>query len=177
MEPVRFDILVRSFSIPGTRRATLGVLLAGAGIAFGWDGRQRAAAQGCAANGTRCSDGTECCSGRCRRNRHRGRKTCRQAPQQGVCTVEQNLCTFSVADCGTNSTGGDCFCFVTSTGRSFCGETYVPESCGCTSDKQCESQLPNGKGARCVNAQGGVGCSACTTTVCAPPCSDPDPVP
>ncbi len=174
MDPVRFDYLSRTLVTAGSRRAVLGALLAGAGTALGLAGQPAIAQPSCLANRERCSDGSECCSGRCVR-RNDGKKVCRKADNQGVCTVEQNICVTGSIACGTQSAGHACDCYETIKGHSFCGERRLFATCGCTSNAECERAE---KGAKCI--QLGPNCAPCqngATTVCRTPCLDLDPVP
>ena len=175
-----FDRLARTLALAGTRRATLGALLAGAGTALGFVRPALVVAQGgCKTNGTRCQDGADCCSGRCKPKRHTNKriKVCRQADNQGVCTVEVNICSGNSTQCGTPSGGGPCFCFVTTKWRSFCGTTSDrTDICDCTSNEKCEQLI--GKGAKCVSLGSScAGCAPSTTSACFAPCPTLDPIP
>jgi hypothetical protein len=183
MDVATFDQLARTLGLAGTRRAALATLLAGAGTALGLTGEQRASAQGCTSNGARCQDGTECCSGRCKPKRHTHHhiSVCRQADNQGACTVGENICAGSSDfSCGTGSLGL-CHCFVTTTGRSFCGAFFNirrTDDCDCTSNDECEDRI--GKGAKCIQTGTrcvGPSCPPSTTSGCMAPCQHLDPVP
>jgi hypothetical protein len=170
MDPARFDRLTQTLSTVGSRRA----VLAAVGTVFALARGQSASADPtCAANGTRCGGATDlrCCSGWCKRKRGRHKKVCHPAEHQGVCTVEDNICGGTVIPCGKTIFGASCDCYVTTTGRSFCGEEAKSETRDCTSDRACEQQV--GKGAKCVNDS----CSSCVSGICATPCSTLDPVP
>lgn len=175
MDASTFDHLARTLFTRGSRRTALGAVMA-AGAALGLAGTDGATAQlacNLKANGQRCQSDSECCSGRCRRGRRERYGTCRQAGGQGICTVEQNACTggFAGAVCGTGAVGlgGNCFCNVTTRGRSFCSGTVV--RCGnCTSSRQCEQEF--GEGAKCISMGTGTFCSGCSTA-CALPCPQP----
>jgi hypothetical protein len=162
MDAAAFDRLSLAVGRSGTRRLVLGALLAASGTALGLAGGQRASAQGCLANGTQCSDGAECCSGRCHRNRNKGRNTCRQADNQGTCTIEQDRCINNADTCNGNS---DCGCGITTRGQSFC-HAVVP-CIACKRNAECEKVT--GRGSKCV------GCTACggDGTTCAAPCPSP----
>jgi hypothetical protein len=174
MDPRRFDRLTQTLSTTGSRRATLAGLLAAAGGVLSLGASLPAVAQGCQPNGTRCRDGAQCCSGRCKRRNRDTHGTCRQADNQGECTVALNICTSNSITCGSDGGGSlPCLCYVTKTGRSFCGARFPAEAtCGCTSNTQCEKQA--GKGAKCV--QGTAFCD-CATNFCVGACSNLDPVP
>jgi hypothetical protein len=169
MDASAFDRLARTLFRATSRRAALGALLTTAGAALGLAGTQRASAQGCLTNGERCHLGEDCCSGRCKR-RNNGKKVCKPAEHQGVCTIEQNRCVGSSGGCGEESGGAPCVCVVTTIGRSFCGAGPVPETCGCTSNKKCEKQV--GKGAKCAQGrdQCPTGCGSSGDNVCVTPC-------
>jgi hypothetical protein len=65
----RFDELTKSMAQSVTRRGALkkfGVGLAGMALAcFGLANKAEANQGGCKPSGTRCNDGTQCCSGAC----------------------------------------------------------------------------------------------------------------
>ena len=177
MDPRRFDRLTQTFSTAGSRRAALRVLFAGGAAALGLAGAQHTAAQlDCTlkAPGARCQSGAECCSGWCKRKRGSRKKFCRQANQQGVCNVENNYCGTSSFPCGFDDSGNICLCFVTTTGRSFCGLGGISaDECGCTSDKECVTRL--GTAAKCVQANPACGCAS-NTSACLAACPKPDQV-
>jgi hypothetical protein len=102
---------------------------------------------------------------------------CRRADNQGVCTVEQNICTGGSISCGTGSLG-PCVCYVTTTGRSFCGAMagFQLGTCGCASNQECEQRLGL-KGAKCVVTDNCPGCPSGATSGCMAPCENLDPVP
>jgi hypothetical protein len=93
------------------------------------------------------SYGSECCSGRCKRD---GKKLCKPADNQGLCTVANDNCTSGAITCGERTDGQPCVCYVTSRGQSFCGDSINVEAgtCDCTSNMQCERRM--GKGAKCI---------------------------
>jgi hypothetical protein len=164
----RFDRLTQVLFTAGSRRGALRALLAVAGSALSLAGGQRVSAQDCAAAGKRCGGGREpCCSGWCKRKRGSSKKFCRQADNQGVCTIEKNFCVTGSPPCGLDDSGSDCVCFVTTTGRSFCGLGGIAaQDCGCTSDEACETL---GAGAKCVQANVACGCAS-STSACLRPC-------
>jgi hypothetical protein len=164
----RFDRLTQVLFTAGSRRAALRALLAVAGSALSLAGGQRVSAQDCAAAGKRCGGGREpCCSGWCKRKRGSSKKFCRQADNQGVCTVKHNYCVTGSPPCGLDDSDNECLCFVTTTGRSFCGlGGFSAQDCGCTSDKACETL---GAGAKCVQADVACGCAS-STSACLRPC-------
>jgi hypothetical protein len=182
MDASTFDRLTRTLFRTTSRRAALGVLLASAGGALGLGVPPPATAQGCKANRERCGSDAACCSGRCTRRRQEGPRVCRQADNQGECTVEQDVCAGNNTHCGTNSSADLCFCFVTTTGRSFCGASVgIPaENCDCASNEECADRF--GQGAKCVatGASGFITCQTCREeggTGCVLPCPNLDPVP
>jgi hypothetical protein len=165
MHASAFDRLARTLFHATSRRAALATLFTTAGATLGLAGTQRATAQECLDNGERCHTGDECCSGLCKR-RNNGKKVCMRADNQGICTIERNSCAGSSLNCGTGSSG-DCFCFVTASGRSFCGDAVIQsEGCGCTSNKQCERLI--GKGTKCIQYAGCANCLSATN--CMAPC-------
>jgi hypothetical protein len=78
-----------------------------------------------------------------------GKKLCKPAENQGACTVEENACIAGSLIYGT-ARGGGCVCYVTRSGRSFCGNDFPIQSgnCDCASNKACERRI--GMGAKCV---------------------------
>lgn len=180
MDGHRFDGFTRWLIASGSRRAALRAVAAGllAG-SLGWRGEPAAASHVvCAlkANGERCTRGGECCSGRCARKRGSRKKFCRQAPEQGICTVVEDACVSS-EDCNAPGTP-QCMCFVTESGFSFCGRfpEQIPERCFiCDSDADCERREGGQKGDRCVRCEGTF-CSESpgnTGTVCISLCPNP----
>jgi hypothetical protein len=117
-------------------------------------------------NGRPCRRGSQCLSGLCRGKG--GRKTCRPAPNQGICTVESNAGALPPVrtDCALAGSSERCLCWVTTAGRSFCGEA-APEACGCGADNDCA----NVPGAVCVENRPGAfaGCGI----ACVLPCRFP----
>jgi hypothetical protein len=172
MEPNAFDRLSRALSTAGSRRAALEILLAG--TALWMAGGQRAVAQDCLANHVDCHTDEECCSGRCKRKRD-GKKLCKPAENQGLCTIKQDICAGSSDICGSGTIGDPCPCFVTKGGRSFCGDSPVIQSgdCDCKSNMECKRRI--GKGAKCVQVS--PLCTDCpgSTTGCMAPCAHPGP--
>ena len=125
MDVTAFDRLAWTLATAGSRRAVPRALMAGACTAIGPP--ERAAAQPSRGvngdelhlNGGRCHTGRECRSGRCER-RHDAKKVRKQAGTQGLCIVEDEGCAGSTLSCSTASDSGECFCFVTTKGRSLC---------------------------------------------------------
>ena len=165
MDQDRFDRIAKSLAAPGSRRRVLGGLL---GAALGLTGLVREeVAAACLENGVRCGAGRgRCCSGRCKLKAGTRRKFCKAAPNQGICTIETNTCDSSS---GTRhcSPSMDCICYVTPTGRSFCGSNtcFVQN---CSSNADCVKD--HGEGAICWTA--GTGCCG-GDKGCIPACSDP----
>jgi hypothetical protein len=95
------------------------------------------------------------------------KKFCRKAPGQGICTVEYSSCVAGAAlECDDGS-GGQCLCFVTTRGHSFC--STLVECINCDSDRQCQERPQGQSGDRCV------GCPGCPETdwACARKCPNP----
>jgi hypothetical protein len=120
----------------------------------------------CHDNGERCASGDQCCSGRCKRQRGTTKKFCRQAPHQGTCTVEQNVCEQGI-EAGT-ACGSNCFCKATIDGRRFCGDGGVGACTNCESHADCREQVGD-KRAVCV--RDGIECCG-GGTLCTTPCPD-----
>ena len=165
MDADRFDRLVITFDRRTPRRTVLGLLGA---LGLTRLVARDVAAQSCAVNGTRCGRATdpECCSGWCKRKRGTNKKFCRQAPGQGICTIDFNACTLVGQNC--NADGSViCQCFVTTQGYSFCGKSTI--ACfDCASDAACEQRSGGHPGDRCVV------CTSCPATTndraCVPAC-------
>ena len=163
MDDRRFDALARFLVLSTTRRS---LLKTAAGTALGslltTAGVERVAAA-LRQNGKPCRRGSQCASGLCKGPR--GEKTCRQAPSQGICTIADNSGEPGATPipCGA---GSRCFCWVTTSGRSFCGQA-APETCGCGADNRCGT-IP---GAVCVQnfSCGPIG----APTACVLPCPSP----
>ena len=132
-------------------------------------GLARGAEAGAAAllmNGRPCRRGGRCLSGR--GAGRLGEKRCRQAPNQGIRTVESHAggSPPTRTDCQVATSSERCLCWVTTAGRSFRGEA-APEVCGCGANNDC-AIVP---GAVCVgNRPGGfAGCGI----ACVLPCRFP----
>jgi hypothetical protein len=164
MDPIRFDRLTMILSHRSTRRTALGLL-----AALGLTGLVREEAAACSGNTTRCGRATdlECCSGRCVRKRGTRKRYCRQAPDQGICTINQNVCQ-SAASTLCSSVDIGCQCRRTTQGYSFCGGG---STCfNCETDADCEKRVGGHGGDRCVQ------CSGCTSSngrSCTFPCAVP----
>ena len=164
MDADRFDAVARSFS----RRAGVRGLAA---VALGVVGTQRAGAQTCTTNGLPCTDGEQCCSGRCKRKRGSRKKFCRAAPDQGTCTIEDDTCDGGSSACDAAGTSS-CICHVTSGGFSFCGATSSGTCFTCTSDRGCARRPGVGqRGDRCVQCPSS--CSETNHRMCVHKCSNP----
>ncbi len=156
MNPRRFDHLAFALGRRTPRRSLVG-LLAAMGVT-GLLARDVAAAT-CRPDGTRCggSTGVTYCSGSCKTQHGSHKKVCRPAPSQGTCTIERTSCGNGLTgDCSV--AGTPCTCFVTSSGRSFCGELLKVTCTASTTDEQCTEQT--GKGSACITT----GPTCCTTT-------------
>lgn len=150
MDADRFDRL--TVSLTRTRRSLLG-LLSALGVT-GLLSEEVLAA--CAENGTRCGRAGDepCCSGRCVRKRGTRKKFCRQAPGQGICTVESpTICAGGVTYCHEPDTNELCTCFVTSRGYSFCGGDGG-DCFACETDTNCEPRVGGRRGDRCIECAG-----------------------
>ena len=177
MEAERFDTLTRAWSSSASRRAAvrfLGVRVLGIVLTLFMTGTARAThtAGDCLHNGVRCTAGTDCCSGWCKRKRGSRKKFCRATPDQGICTVEQNTCVTSSDDCDAAGTAA-CTCYVTTRGFSFCAQNEGPLAClDCTSDADCEDRDPEGQaGDRCVQCL--VACPETNNRACLHKCPNP----
>jgi hypothetical protein len=166
MDPTRFDRLAMTLSQRTTRRTAVGLL-----AALGLAGllRVEAAAACISRTGARCGreNDLECCSGRCVRKRGTGKKFCRPAPGQGICTINQDVCQ-SLAGTSCSSEDVGCACRRTTQGYSFCGGG---STCfNCETDADCEKRIGGHRGDRCVQ------CSNCTASngrSCTFPCAAP----
>lgn len=123
----------------------------------------------CLRNGRGCNTGSQCCSGLCKKDGD-GETRCRQAPNQSICTVRDNFCQSNAdIDCGVGS--ANCFCLVTTAGRSVC--TVFGFSCNdpCSTDTECVARI--GRDAVCVRTDGCGGCGGGEDGVCVRLCPDP----
>jgi hypothetical protein len=155
MYAAHFDCLVLTLTRARTRRSVLGLL-----AALGLTGlvARDTAAQTCLANGQRCGGGRgTCCSGRCVRKRGTNRKFCRPAPNQGTCTIENDVCDPSTTplDCSATSSA-QCLCYMTTRGYSFCAVGGASFTCfACETNADCEQRPAFGQpGDRCVQCPG-----------------------
>jgi hypothetical protein len=161
MDAKRFDRIARLVALSMDRRA-MGRVMVGAGLVCGAGMRATPSVHAaCLADGQGCRRGSQCCSGLCAAQG--GRKKCRPAPNQGVCTIEANACV----DPARTACGPRCSCYVTLDGKSFCGRNAV--SCGCGANNDC-ARLP---GAVCVKQATGC-CALAGNTTCVLPCEAPD---
>jgi hypothetical protein len=169
MDTELFDRLVIALGRQIPRRSLVG-LLGGLGLT-GFGTRNVAAQSTCLPNGTRCggSRGT-CCSGLCKRKRGTSKKFCRQAPGQGICTIDFNVCANPSRPCDDGSIGAGCNCWVSMRGYSFCGS---PAECfNCETDADCAKRPTVGQaGDHCVHC---AGCDATSGRRCIHPCPNPD---
>ena len=106
MDPAHFDRLAIAVGQRLSRRVAISLLAA---LGLTGLGSQGAGAQlGGLVNGQPCTSGDQCASGRCVRKQGTRKKFCRQAPGQGICSIEFNACeTAGALNCG-DAGGGDC---------------------------------------------------------------------
>ena|SRR5215216_3577972 len=164
MNPTTFDHLATVLGRRTSRRSFVGLVAALSSTRLLV---RDVAAAGCSPDGTHCggSTGVTCCSGLCKRKRGTHKRFCRQAPSQSTCTVERNACVNGPAgDCSAGGT--TCKCFITTGGRSFCGELLKTRCTVCTTDGDCTKVT--GKGSAC--GTNGPNCCDSTATFCSPPC-------
>ena len=161
MDPVRFDTLVKSLATAASSRRQLLTGVAGSAlgalvVTLGF-GEAAASHFGCLDVGQRCTDKSECCSGRCKRRR------CR-AHHVGRCTVAKDTCLTGIPGCGS----GRCDCHLTTGGAYFCssGEGACMT---CTTDAECADALGT-PGAACIDVNHGDCSCSSVTTYCAAPC-------
>jgi len=168
MDSGRFDTWTMTFSARHiSRRLTLGGVVVGALGALVGPASVRAA---CLPNGQKCKHDTSCCSGACAGRKHR--KKCKAAPNRGTCTTKDPSCgvTYTTVCRVGSDSSDDCRCYVTTSGRSFCGST-LGGCFGCADDAACEEALQL-SGSTCID---------CPTSFCAdhklcvapcPPCAN-----
>ena len=167
MDGNRFDDATRALAAAGTtsRRQALRLL---AGSALGGVlvllGRGEAAAA-CQANGTRCKEGKQCCSGRCVRKPGTDKKVCRRAIGQSICTIENDSCGATQKDCAEPGSGDSCLCYVTTRGVSVCASSASTRTC--STDLECAEEF-DVPGARCIRCAFNA-----TGRACALPCLRP----
>jgi hypothetical protein len=158
-----FDRLTRSLSTRPVRRHVLAGLIAAAfGSLWALSGFEQAAARR-RKRKKGCRIGRQCTSGLCIRKR------CRRAPGQGTCTTAVDVCGEPPDQirCSIELGGepnGNCSCFITTRGHSFCGSTGGCQQC--QSDEECVAELGT-VGSRCVQ---GPSCCAGGGTQCRRPC-------
>jgi hypothetical protein len=170
MDAERFDRLLLALTRARTRRSVLGLL-----AALGLTGlvARDVVAQDCAANGTHCGRAGDlpCCSGWCKRKRGTSKRFCRQAPGQGICTIEADTCVTGSPNCDAASSGS-CHCWVTSRGFSVCATSSSPDCLACESHADCEKRPGVGQpGDRCVVCQ--VLCAGTNNRGCVHRCPNP----
>jgi hypothetical protein len=154
--------MTRLFSAPGSRRQSIGALVAVAlavvlpGVAGGKERTEQGTkiqneaspnGFGCLDVGQRCKNADECCSGRCR---GKGKKHCK-AHDTGGCKAGEGLCGQAAVPCRT-STGKDGECATTTGNAGFCQDNGGCQVC--TRDRDCQI-ASNTRAAACIV------CSAC----------------
>jgi hypothetical protein len=175
VEAQSFDRITRRLVHASSRRGiVLGTAVAALGAMASADAG--AIAAGCAPDGSHCGKAGDlaCCSGWCKRKKGSRKQICHAAPNQGVCTIEDNRCAGDTTACGTGL-GGACQCYLTLAGHSFCGNNqyFCLASGPCASDADCAVGLA---GTSCV--RGGGECSdtpgdSCSVSFCVGPCQHP----
>jgi hypothetical protein len=178
MDATRFDTLTQGWSTRRSRRTALRLVgVPALGSVLGLLGMSTAGATHepglCLPNGSRCgqTDDPACCSGRCKRKRDTNKKFCRAAPGQGICTIEGDTCLTGSHACDAGGTFS-CTCYVTTTGRSFCGDNDSATCVNCQSDRDCEERPEVGqRGDRCV--QGPACCPDTGNRLCVHKCPTP----
>ena len=174
MDGRQFDALTRLVAHVGSRRqalrwplaASLGGLLIAAS--------PKGAAAACLENGARCGgDRGTCCSGWCKRRN--GKKRCRPALDQSICTTDFNRCLAGqLLGCNDASTDPNtCQCTITVKGRSRCSDGDV-RCVDCDNDADCvdhatEQGLPRPDTWHCLSCPG---CGA-RDRACAASCENP----
>ena len=170
----RFEHLVTTLGHRLPRRSIVGLL-----AALGITGlvREEAAAADCLLDGVRCGgDRGTCCSGFCKKKGGSRKKFCRHAPDQGICTIEDDFFADNALSCD-DLTGTPCTCLVTSRGYAFCASFNSDVACfNCRNDADCEKRTTGPHlgqpGDRCIDT----GVMTCTDTnhrACAHRCPDP----
>jgi hypothetical protein len=176
MDTARFDTLTRFVGSRTSRRAAVGLTVAGLLASATPD-----------ADAARCSKAKPCpeCK-RCRQRRCKpkgnGTACSAGACQNGVCTRNYaGTCdaTTPQDNCGTmtcnNRTG--CFCHVTVGGAFFCGKDEDAQCNNCTKNSDCIASM--GVGAACLSYANvptsvcAAACAASNNRVCVPPCLPP----
>jgi hypothetical protein len=177
MDAARFDTLVRSWGLPDTRRAVLGILGGGLAGSLARLGRDAAAGKkrkhkkqklkrnsfGCVIVGNACrGKSANCCSGICQGKKPKRGKADKSkciAHNEGGCQADADGCLEISPACGQ---GGACY---RTTGEaSFCGTDGAGACIDCATDADCEA-LGFASGAACVV------CTSCnvSATACFPP--------
>jgi hypothetical protein len=172
MDATDFDQLAVAVGQRTTRRIALGLL-----AALGLAGLMREeAAAACLLDGARCGgDRGTCCSGWCKKKGGSRKKFCRQAPDQGICTIENDFWAGNDTSCN-NLTGTPCICMVTSRGYAFCASFNSDVACfNCRNNADCEKRTePHAgqPGDRCIDT-GVMNCLDTNHRACAHKCPDP----
>jgi hypothetical protein len=122
---------------------------------------------GCRHVAAGCKRARQCCSGICQRPAKGQPKTC-QGHGAGNCQATQDTCLNGASGnnlCG--QTPGDCLCWITTGGASYCGRSRIP-STSCKRDKDCEKiGIVGGACIICPNGTGG------SVGQCSDPCPNP----
>jgi hypothetical protein len=169
----RFDRLTIAVAKRTTRRTALALL---SGLGLSGLLVQDAQAQ-CGNNGSRCQKSDDCCSGRCKRKRGTGKKFCRSAPDQGICTIASDYCPGTFTICGSAQDDSICYCFRRPNGASICARYDPTNKCNFTgecTDAKCRATFatyPNGKKAFCGRCDN---CGPTQPGICLLPCDEPD---
>ena len=152
MDAAAFDRLSRTLGLPATAAPPRYPPHHGGAswVSAGTTGHRPGA---CQANGTRCNDGNECCSGRCKREQRGKHGTCRRADNQGECTIEQNACSSRAASPAAPTAAWPLPLLRDDHRPQLLRQTGAVNArgnCGCNEQQECEQRL--GKGAKCVQA-------------------------
>jgi hypothetical protein len=166
MDGKRFDAWVQGLQ---TRRGAVRSLVA-VGAAIGLPATVLAGPVACDPNGAKCDPATPetCCTGTCKKQKHKRKFKCAPAGSAQGCTKQQDVCSgIFVEGCPGNSNATGC---IVGKGKPLCADDA--ECRQCKTDADCTTEF--GPTARCVK-----GCSACRsqtgsfTTACAVPAPPP----
>jgi hypothetical protein len=170
MNADRFDAWTLALLVPKTRRSLLRAAAATT-LATALGHRVSIAAPlPCTLKktGRRCKKASQCCSGVC--TKIQGRKKCRSAPNQGVCSVQQNICGDPADQVQCGLTNNACTCAVTIDNTSLCAEGAGTPCFNCSSNEDCENRSGGTPGEVCVTCGG---CIVSNSRGCRAPCPNP----
>lgn len=197
MDQHRITALKRSLiSMPSRRDVLRGLAAAGLGLRAMWPQEPAVAkgkrkrknkkkkakpnAFGCLSVNKTCKNAEQCCSGICE-----GKKSKRRCRAHDTGTCEQDvaaICQSASPITTTCNNRGDCACFRTTAGSSFCAELFCGRE-GCSECAECQRDadcvaLGFPPEAACAPVSAGLCAGICESGMaCVAPCGDEPPAP